>query len=1018
MKHIVLWIVALWIGGSLACAQEAASPEPLRFNRDIRPILSDNCFTCHGPDASHRQAGLRLDVRDDALKPAESGDIAIVPGKPSESTLVVRIESTDTADVMPPPKSHKRLSALQKERLKRWIAEGAKYESHWAFAPIEHVALPTVKRADWVRTPIDRFVLARLEQAQLAPSPEADRATILRRVALDLTGLPPTLADVEQFLNDKAADAYERAVDRLLLSPHYGERMAVDWLDAARFADTNGYQVDRDRETSAWRDWVIRAFNDNLPFDQFTIEQLAGDLLPNATVQQRIATGFHRNHMMNEEGGIIPEEFLAEYTADRVETTAAVWLGQTFNCARCHDHKFDPFTQRDFYGLKAFFHNVSERGVGSYGSPIRVNNPPFVRLPTPDQDQKLAGLNEQLTSAKQQLSTSPAETAEQLNEWSKRLLATPVLWQPTTLTKADAGKAKSSVESDRTAARVEFPDAAAYTITLQIEANLERVSAVRIECAEAGMTGAARWQDVRVNRVGDKPAAKQSLKLRPVESGDSLALAEVAKTLDDNRTTFVNVSPKVDKPAWGAFELVEPITIAKDKPVRLEVVISAAYGTGPLLWRVAVTDAATDLLVPEAIRTIVQTEPAKRNTVDAKRLSDFRTNSNPARRALNDQIAELTRQIDVVERDVKTTLVMDELPKPRDTFILMRGAYDKPGERVTANTPAVLPAMPSDLPRNRLGLARWLVSRENPLTARVTVNRLWQSVFGTGLVRTSEDFGSQGEAPSHPELLDWLTNEFVQSGWDVKGMMKLIVTSATYRQKSESRKLIADGQLSSDPDNRLFSRGPRFRLQAEFVRDQALAVSGLLVPTIGGPSVRPYHPAGLYEQVVAGSGASTYVPGKGDDLHRRSLYTYWKRSVPNPAMLAFDAPFRETCTLRRARTNTPLQALNLMNDPTFVEAARFLGQRMLRDGGDSVETRLAHGFKLTLARSPRPTELTVLKRAFERTRQEFASDPASAKQLLAVGEARHDANLDPIELATWTTIGSTLLCMDEVITKN
>ncbi len=766
------------------------------FNRDIRPILSDNCFPCHGPDAKQRQAGLRLDVREEALKAAESGDVAVVPGNLNKSKLWARINSAGAAEVMPPPKTSKALSAAQKEKLRQWIEQGATYERHWSVLPLASGAIPAVKRGDWSRSDLDRFILARLESEGLAPAPEAAKVTLIRRVSLDLTGLPPTLAEVDAFLADDSEQAYEKVVERLLKSPRYGERMAVDWLDAARYADSNGYQVDRDRELWAWRDWVIRAFNDNMPFDQFTIEQIAGDLLPNATRDQRIATGFHRNHMMNEEGGIIDAEFLAEYTADRVETTATVWLGQTFNCCRCHDHKFDPFTQRDFYALKAFFHNVPERGVGNYGAHIRQNSPPFLKLPAPEVEAKLDELNAQVKTVTEQLA--------------------------------------------------------------------------------------------------------------------------------------------------------------------------------------ALTDKAS-----------------------------------PEHKKLNEQLTDLKKKVAAAETEIPTTLVMAELPEARPTFVLMRGAYDKPGDRVTAATPAVLPALADDLPRNRLGLAKWLVSPQNSLTARVTVNRLWQQVFGTGLVKSSEDFGAQGDPPTHPELLDWLAAEFIRSGWDVKHLIKLMVTSATYRQQSHLTPLLRE----RDPENRLLARGARYRLTGEFVRDQALAASGLLVEKIGGPSVKPYHPPGLYEQVTAGTGYNIYVPGKGDDLHRRSLYTYWKRSVPNPAMLLFDAPFREACTLRRSRTNTPLQALNLMNDPTYVEAARFLAHRMIREGGDAVDSRLSHGFRLLLSRPPRPAELTVLRAAFNRARADFENDREAAKAFLAVGDAPSDATLMPGELAPFTAIASTLLNLDEVISK-
>ena len=772
--------LGLTVGALEAVANEPAPPARPGFNRDIRPILSDACFHCHGPDQNTREAGLRLDVRDDATSATESGAVAIVPGHPEKSEVVRRIFSTDEDDRMPPDRSHKSLTPRQKEVLSHWIAQGAEYQNHWAYEPVQRPPVPTPNDH-----PVDAFIRQRLATENLRAAEEADRVTLIRRATLDLTGLPPSLVEVDAFLNDTAPGAWERVIDRLLASPHYGERMAIDWLDAARYADTNGYQVDRDRSLHPWRDWVIQAFNENKRFDQFTLEQLAGDLLPNATVAQRVATGFNRNHMINEEGGVTEEEFLANYTADRVETTATVWLAQTFNCARCHDHKFDPLTQRDFYSLKAFFHNVSEKGAGDYSKPANVSSPPFLPVPGPDLAAKISAIKTDIEQA------APDQSPE--------------------------GKAR---------------------------------------------------------------------------------------------------------------------------------------------------------------------------------------------------VAALTKSLEEAENAVPVTLVMDDA-MPRDTFILLRGAFDQPGEKVTATTPAIMPPMSDSLPRNRLGLARWLVDPAHPLTARVTVNRYWQMLFGTGLVATAEDFGSQGEPPSHPELLDWLAAEFISSGWDTKAMLRLLVTSATYRQSSK----FTPAARERDPDNRLLARGPRFRLPGEFVRDQALAASGLLATKIGGPSVKPYHPPGLYEQITEGSGTTVYVPGKGEDLHRRSLYTYWKRSVPNPAMMLFDAPFRETCVMRRPRTNTPLQALNLLNDPTYVEASRRLAQRMLLEGGASTSSRLTHGFRLVTARHPRPAEMTILTASLERTLLDFQADQAGAEALLQVGEATTQPGLNAAELAAYTTVASTLLNLDETVTK-
>jgi len=903
MRRYSLAVFVLFFGGMSSLSTFAA--EPVQFNRDIRPILSNHCYQCHGPDGPARKSGLRLDQRDHATAPAESGSSAIVPGQPDASELVKRIHSADAESVMPPPEVDKPLTPLQKDLLQRWIEEGSNYEVHWSFIAPQRRDRPMVQQAEWPRNEIDHFILARLENERLHPAPEAELATLIRRLSLDLTGLPPTPGDVHSFLAEMNAagmpensatpgdaaetpasivrtdEVYQRWVNRYLDSPHYGERMAVDWLDAARFADTNGYQVDRDREMYAWRDWVIEAFNANMKFDDFTVEQIAGDLLPNATISQKIATGFHRNHMMNEEGGVIAEEFLAEYCADRVETTAAVWLGQTFNCTRCHDHKFDPFTQKDFYGLYAFFHNVSERGIGNYGANFRRNAPPFLILSAPELETKLATLRTEQTDA-------PGKLAE----IDARLMADYPVW----------------------------------------EAGLQKL-------------------------VADPAATTPDAATEPEMPAESIVPAEPDVTAEPAK-------PKV--PA-----------------------------------------------VPVEIAAILKKETADRSDAEKAMLVSYQQTTHPERKALAERIARLPKLINDTEMSIPTALVMEELPAPRVTYILLRGEYNKLGEAVLANTPATLPAMAADLPRNRLGLARWLTDPANPLTARVTVNRLWQSLFGVGLVRTSEDFGTQGELPSHPELLDWLADEFVRSDWDIKHMLRLMITSATYRQSSR----VTPELYERDPTNRLLARGPRFRLQSEFLRDQALSASGLLVTKIGGPSVKSYHPPGLYEQVTAGSGTNVYVEGSGPDLYRRSMYSYWKRSVPNPAMLVFDAPFREACTLRRPRTNTPLQSLNLMNDPTYVEAARFLAGRVLTESAPEIEARLSYGFRLVLSRTPRAAELTVLVKAYERFKADFASDPAAVAELLKVGATRSPETFNPVELAALTSVASTILNLDETVMK-
>lgn len=1022
------WMAALACVVSWSLTQGVMAAEtPIRFNRDIRPILSNHCFKCHGPDSAQRKGGLRLDDRDKALLPAESGDVALVPGQPDASELVRRVLSDDPNEVMPPPAANKQLTAVQKDLLKRWVAEGAAYELHWAFTPPQRPELPAVKQEAWVRNAIDRFVLARLEREAIAPAPEAEKTTLFRRLSLDLTGLPPRSADVDAFVREMTAaegqggavadGVYAGWVNKLLASPHFGERMAVDWLDAARFADSNGYQVDRDREMYPWRDWVIEAFNSNKPFDQFTVEQIAGDLLPGATLSQKIATGFHRNHMLNEEGGIIPEEFLAEYCADRVETTATVWLGQTFNCARCHDHKFDPFTQRDFYGLYAFFHNVNEKGIGNYGANIRRNAPPQVKLPAPELESRIAALQGELTGAQNRAAELVATLAAGQGAWEDTLRSMPLPWSAAEIVSASLDKNPLTLGEDKHLLPIPSLEAGTHLVLVELRLPLPKVTALNLASRPLLTAGAeqpspdlqlTQW---RVGR-GEDLELQKPLVLRAAEADGTLPAAEVVKGLDEQGKMAALIAGKAANAA-AVVEFEPAVSGGESLLLRLKFALRVTEKTVPREFQVSAIDADSNLLAPSAVLAVVRKEAKDRTPVEQKLLTDFRASKNAEHRALTERVAALTKQIDETDLLIPTTLVMEELPAPRATHIMIRGAYNKLGEVVTADTPKLFAPLPAELPKNRLGLARWLVDPANPLPARVTVNRYWQSLFGMGLVRTAEDFGTQGEAPSHPELLDWLATEFIRTGWDVKGMLRLIVSSATYRQSSR----LTPALRERDPDNRLLARGPRFRLQGEFLRDQALAASGLLVEKIGGPSVKPYHPPGLYEQITAGNGTNSYVEGKGEDLYRRSMYTYWKRSVPHPMLLAFDASFREACTVRRPRTNTPLQALNLMNDPTYVESARRLAERMLREGGETTESRVAWAFRQVLARPPRATESAILVRAYDRALASYQADAAGAAELIKVGATPPVAGSDPARLAAWTTIATTILNLDETVTK-
>lgn len=844
----IVWMLA----GSFPALVAAAEPAPVDFNRTIRPILSSICFKCHGPDHEERKAGLRLDLRDSALQQLESGDRAIVPGKPDDSELVRRILSTDDNERMPPPSSQHQLTEKDKAALRQWVAEGAEYRQHWSFQKVRNPGLPVVQQTTWVRNGIDQFVLSRLEAAGLKPSPEADRTTLIRRVTLDLTGLPPTPQEVDEFLADSRPDAYERVVDRLMSTSQYAERLTVDWLDAARFADTNGYHIDNGRDMSRWREWVIAAFADNMPYDQFTVEQLAGDLLPNATLSQKIASGFNRNHMINFEGGAIPEEYHMAYIVDRVNTTGTVFMGLTVGCAQCHDHKYDALTQKEYYQLYAFFYNVPENGLdGRTGNAV-----PLVKAPTAEQQQRLDELQRQAEALEQRLAAPHPDVDAAQQQWEAKPDATPKL--------------------------------------------------------------------------------------------------------------------------------------------------------------------------PENIQQIIALEPAARSKDQQAALRTYyRANVSPEGKTWQGELTALRDQRMAIDKLVPSAMVMQEMTPARETRLLIRGQYDKKGDAVTAAVPASLPQLPKNAPANRLGLAQWLISPEHPLMSRVTVNRYWQLIFGAGIVRTSDDFGSQGDIPSHPELLDWLAAEFMQptdpqsaARWGVKALLRLMVTSATYRQQSS----VTRDLLARDPENRLLARGTRHRLQVEFIRDQALFVSGLLDRRVGGASVSPYQPAGLWEELMARADgknwtAQEYLQSHGPDLYRRTMYTFWKRTCPPPSLTTFDAPDRETCTVRRARTNTPLQALVLLNDPTYVEASRKLAERIVLEGGTTVDTRINFAFRTVLSRQPKPQEISVLKNIYTQQLEKFRQNETAAIKLLKVGESPRNEQLDVVELATWSTISSILLNLDETVTK-
>lgn len=993
------------------------------FNRDVRPILSDKCFGCHGPDAAAKKIGLRLDSESAATAALAGGKKAIVAGHPEQSELVRRITAPAPALRMPPASSGLKLTPAEIDVLQRWIAGGARWQKHWSFIAPTKPEQPGVSQPSWPRNGLDYFVLARLDREGLKPSAEASRETLIRRVSLDLTGLPPSPSEVDAFLADKSPQAYEKIVDRLLASPRYGERMAIRWLDVSRYADTNGYQTDAERSMWRWRDWVIEAFNSNKPFDRFAVEQIAGDLLPNATLDQKIATGFNRNHRGNSEGGIVPEEYLAEYAVDRVETMSTVFLGLTVGCARCHTHKYDPITQREFYGLFAYFNNIPELGrYLKFG-----NTPPHVKAPTKEQQAKIAALEETVSATERAFAASGSKLRSAERAW-ERTLEPGRTWFPTRGLAAHApldepGAAAIVGAGARFdgARVVDLGDKGAFgfydKFTAAAWIKPEAAGGPILTRAEDKIDGEG-WglylidNRLQVNLI--KRKLDDSIRLQTKHTVPSGGWHHVAMTYDGSRMA-TGVRIYVD----GKLQEPEILLDAINQDFRTSEPLRAGGGGGfgpPFKGMMDEARVYSRALPPEEVailassRDLAEIAKSERRTPaeEQKIRQAFLELAAPEPlRAAWHSRQEARRHRDEFLDSVQTVMVMEEYPEPKDTFLLIRGAYDRPGEKVSRGVPAALPALPAVATNDRLGLANWLVDAENPLTSRVTVNRFWQMYFGTGIVKTVEDFGSQGEWPSHPGLLDWLATDFVDSGWDVKRLQKTIVMSATYRQSSS----VTPELVAKDPDNRLLARGARLRLPAEIVRDQALSVSGLLIEKIGGPSVKPYQPAGLWSEL----GDRDYEPDKGEGLYRRSLYTFWKRTAPPPFMANFDSAMRESCTVRESRTNTPLQALNLMNDVTFVEAARKLAERAI--ASTSAEQGLRQAFRLVLARNPEPAELGKLTSALAFYKDHFLSKPEDAAKFVSVGDSDRKGGVPAADLAAWTSICSAILNLDEALTK-
>ena len=1009
-------IAALALGTSNG---SAADLPPVEYNRDVRPILAENCFACHGPDSAARKADLRLDRREAAI---ESG--SITPGSPDSSELIARINTKDRDQVMPPPKSTKTLKPEQKEILKRWIAAGAEYQPHWSLIPPKRPALPKVKQESWVRNPIDRFVLAKLEANGLAPAPEADRRTIARRLSLDLTGLPPVPEMVESFVNDGSPQAYGNRVTRLLDSPRWGEHRARYWLDAARYADTNGYHFDNYREAWAYRDWVINAFNRNLSFDRFTIEQLAGDLLPGSTLDQQVASGFNRCNATTNEGGVIPEEYTVLYTRDRTETTSQVWMGLTANCAVCHDHKFDPMTQREFYELAAFFNNTTQSTMDGNVK----DTPPTVFVPSSSDRQRWESLSGEIASARGKLTARKQSARPDFDKWlasaDPNALAAS---EPTNGLRLAANPGASGGPE----ARFEAADSGDF------EKNQAFSFGAWVKVPKPGMTGSAiarmdnhngyRGWDLwfEGNRVATHIVSKwpeDALKVVSRGRVEPGVLTHVLVTYDGSARAagvkiYINGQPQLtDTPVdalKNSIRTTVPLkTGQRQSSDRLDGVVVNALR---IYGRALAPSEVDQLAWADRIATIVRTPAGKRQASEIEAAFNWwRRTIDPSSKTLQVQLASLETEETAIKTRGTYAHVMHERSDPPMAYLLHRGEYDKRRDPVKPDTPDILPPMPTDLPKNRLGLAKWLIRPEHPLTARVTVNRYWQEVFGSGLVRSTGDFGVTGELPSHPELLDWLAVEFRESGWDIKQLFRMMVESSTYRQSAATTPV----KIEKDPHNRLLSRGPRFRMDAESIRDSALAAGGLLGSSLGGPSVRPYQPEGVWEAVaMPESNTHFYYPDHGDRLYRRSLYTFWKRSAPPASMEVLNAPSREVCTVRRERTNTPLQALVTLNDPQFVEAARALAQLVLKPGSLTSDARIDLIARRVLARPFRPEELAVVRASLTKLETYYRSHPDQATKLLAVGELKVDPALNPPTLAAWTMLANELMNLDEFLNK-
>ncbi|MGY8768670.1 MAG: DUF1553 domain-containing protein [Pirellulales bacterium] len=1034
----------------------AQGAEDVDFSRDIRPLLSDKCFHCHGPDENHREADLRLDQKEQATG-EHDGLWAFKPNDIKESAAWSRISSKDPDEIMPPLDTNKTLTDKERDLIKRWIEQGAQWEDHWAYSAPKSAELPKTNNPAWCHNPIDHFVLEHLEAKGLSPTKEADRATLIRRVSYDLTGLPPSLTDLERFLNDKTEKWYEKMVDHYLATPDYGERMALAWMDASRYGDTSVFHADGPRNMWPWRDWVINAYNENMPFDQFTIEQIAGDLIENATPQQKIASGFNRNHATTDEGGAIAEEWRIDYVVDRVKTTSNVWLGMSLECAQCHDHKYDPFSQKEYYGLFAFFNQTSDPGMQSR----KGNQTPTVNVPNAERDTKVASLKTQQAEIDKKIKSRKTEATDELAKWivsqtekaSSEEGSLPVegLSAHFELNETKGTAVSDSVNKDRKGEvkgkqlwqEGKFAGGFRVDKSNFIEINdvgdFERDEEISYGCwvkPQGNPSGVpiGKMNEANAHRGWDLHVAGGKVAVHIINTWPTNALKVTTKaTIPADKWTHIfatyDGSSKTDgikiyfdgkEQPWDIEQNGLSESIKSKVPVKIGRRHTTSQFNGivddvRIYNRKLEQTEVASLAGNDPIRVILLIENEKRTKTQNETVTNhfFATIDKPFIE-LTKQKNGLVKNVTDLEKIIVTSMIMGEQAKPRDTFLLMRGHYASPdkSEAIKPAVPSFLPPLPEGAPNNRLGLAKWMVDPSHPMTARVTVNRYWSMIFGRGIVSSVMDFGSQGEWPSHPKLLDWLASDFQQNNWNVKRTLKQILMSATYRQSSTIPPKVAE----VDPGNILLARGPRFRLSGESIRDTALSTSGLLVNKVGGPGVRPYQPPGLWNEVSLG-GNVRFTLDKGDNLFRKSMYIYWKRSSPHPGMMIFDAPTREKCVVQRALTNTPLQALYTLNGVQFVESARVFGERLMKEGGETNSDKIRFGYRLLTSHEPSDAATKTLTKLYKSQLARFQAAPEESKKLISIGETKVDESLDQADLAAWTTVANVLLNMDAALTK-